>query len=105
MKRLTLDGEETAKTQSMTSATKRERKLHYRGNLISANQLSNARQPIADADRLRVAQTAQQLVDKFEMTPDVALAMVLKRLKWEERNRWSVIRRWTHSHLQESQEN
>ena len=73
MKRLNLDGEETAEHQSMTSATKRERLLHHRGNLVSSNQLLNAGQPKADASRLRVAQIAQQSVDKFGMTPDEAL--------------------------------
>ena len=105
MKRLTLDGEETAEPQSMTSATKRERMLHHRGNLISSNQLADVRQPRADAFRLRVAQISQQIVDKFETTPDVALASVLKRRKWEERNNWSMIQRNTRCYLPESQDN
>ena len=105
MKRLELDGEETAGLQSMTSDNKRDRKLHHRGNLISSDQLSDARQPEADASRLAVTQTAQQIAEKFGKTPEEAFVLVVKRRKWEVKNRWSWIQRNTSCHLQGSQEN
>ena len=104
MKRLELDGEETAEPQSMTSATKRERMLHHRGNLISSNQLADARQPQADADRQARVKSSQRFIAEG-LSPDEALKAVNKRWKWEERNRWSVIWRSTRCHLPESQVN
>ena len=105
VKRLEFDGEETAELQSMTSENKRNRKLHHRGNLISSDQLSDARQPEADASRLAVTQTAQQIAEKFGKTPEEAFVLVVKRRKWEVKNRWSWIQRNTSCHLQGSQEN
>jgi len=62
VKRLETDGEETAEPQSMTTAAKRVRTLHHRGDLISSTQLENARQPNADARRQAIAPHAQRFV-------------------------------------------
>ena len=104
MKRLETDGEETAEPQSMTTAAKRVRTLHHRGDLISSTQLENARQPNADARRQAIAPHVQRLVDELGMTPDKALQDVVKRWKWEERNNWAQLQRATRCWLPESQD-
>ena len=87
----------------MTSATKRVRKLHHHGNLISSTQLADVRQPTADAKRQATAPHAQRLVDELGMTPDKALEAVVKRWKWEERNNWAQLQRATRCWLPEGQ--
>ena len=69
----------------MTSAIKRVRKLHHRGDLISSNQLADARQPQVDASYQAVANEAQRIAEFIGMSPKEALASAVKRHKWEER--------------------
>ncbi|WP_413440609.1 hypothetical protein [Synechococcus sp. MIT S1220] len=80
----------------MTSASKRIRKLHYRGDLISSTQLANARQAKTNASRQAVANNAQRLAESFGMSPEKALASVDKRRKWEKRNNWTKIHTGRH---------
>ena len=88
----------------MTTAPKRVRKLHHRGDLISSTQLADARQPQADASRQAVANQAQRLAESFGMSDKEATASVLKRRKWEARNNWAQLQRATRCWLPETQD-
>ena len=77
--------------------------MHHRGDLISSNELAKARHPKANAARQAVAKEAQRIAETFGINPQEALASVVKRRKWEQRNNRAMLQRNTRYGLPERQ--